>query len=99
MPMTKGPEGANLFVRRLPDTWTENDLFLNFSQFGEILSIKINVEPKTGEKKGFGFVSFANPVHAMQAISQMNGAQIDGKSLDVSIKAPKGSHRPDEKMS
>lgn len=90
MPMTKGPEGCNLFVRKIPDTWTEDDLVLRFSPFGEVWSVKINVDPKTGAKKGFGFVSFGNIQHANSAIAQMNGQTFEGRwTLDVSVKVPK----------
>jgi len=86
MPMSKGPDGANLFVCRLPDLWTEDDLVKAFSQFGEIWSVKINVDPKTGSKKGFGFVSFSNPTSAAAAIAQLDGATVEGKQLGVSLK-------------
>jgi len=92
MPMTKGPDGCNLFVRKIPDTWTEDDLVLRFSPFGEVWSVKINVDPKTGVKKGFGFVSYGNQQHAENAMAQMNGQTFEGRwTLNVSVKVPKAT--------
>ena len=43
----------------------------------------------TQQSKGFGFVSYDNPVSAQSAISAMNGMQIDGKRLKVELKKAK----------
>lgn len=70
------PPGCNLFIYHLPSTFTEMELIRLFSQFGNILSVKVFVDKVTERSKGFGFVSFDNPVSANDAIRSMNGYPI-----------------------
>lgn len=84
---SKGPAGSNLFVFHVPNEWTDNDLFKQFSQFGNLLSFRIARERETNRPKGFGFVSFDNPASASAAINGLNGMVVStGKRLKVSVK-------------
>ena len=60
-----------------------------FVPFGTILSATVFKDKVTQQSKGFGFVSYDNPVSAQSAISAMNGMQIDGKRLKVELKKAK----------
>ena len=53
------------------------------------------MDKRTGESKGFGFVSFDSAVAAETAIATMNGFQIGNKRLKVQHKriAPYGSQQ------
>jgi U2-associated protein SR140 len=55
------PSSANLFIRHVAPTVTEERLQALFEEFGEIYSIKI-MWPRTGEERArqrnIGFVSF-----------------------------------------
>ena len=48
----------------------------------------------TGLSRGFGFVSYDNPISAQQAVAAMNGMQADGKRLKVELKTAKGAVTP-----
>ena len=74
----EGPPGANLFIYHLPHDLTDADLATLFgtSNFGTVVSAKVYVDKKTGESKGFGFVSFDNAESAEAAIAHMNGFQV-----------------------
>mmetsp|Transcript_4821 Transcript_4821/g.4262 ORF Transcript_4821/g.4262 Transcript_4821/m.4262 type:complete len:430 (-) Transcript_4821:232-1521(-) len=87
---THGPAGCNLFVYHCPNTWMDDDIKANFSKFGTVVSGTINKDRDTGASKGFGFVSFDNPIAAQQAIQAMNGHEVDGKHLKVELKQAKG---------
>jgi len=87
---THGPAGCNLFVYHCPNTWTDDDIKNNFIKFGTVVSATINKDRDTGASKGFGFVSFDNPIAAQQAIQGMNGQEVDGKHLKVELKQAKG---------
>ena len=40
---------------------------------------------ETGRSRGFGFVTFANPNDARKALEAMNGAELDGRRLNVDV--------------
>jgi RNA recognition motif-containing protein len=72
-----------LFVGGL--SWNTNDEGLRsaFSQLGEVTDAKVITDRETGRSRGFGFVTFANPEEGDAAIEQMNGATLDGRTLNV----------------
>jgi polyadenylate-binding protein len=47
---------CNIFVKYLPTTLTDTGLYSLFSQFGEIVSCKVMVDPVTGNSLGYGYV-------------------------------------------
>lgn len=77
--------GANLFVFHLPTSVDDDALFSLFSPFGQIESHKVMTEKGTDRSKGYGFVKFAHMQDAVEAISAMNGYNIDDKFLKVSF--------------
>ena len=85
-PVTKGPDGANLFIYHLPLDLTDADLATAFAPFGNVVSAKVYMNKVTGKSKGFGFVSYDNSSSADAAISSMNGFQIGNKRLQVQHK-------------
>jgi RNA recognition motif-containing protein len=45
----------------------------------------------TGRSRGFGFVEMATPEEAEQAVSKLNGTNLDGRTIQVEkAKAPSG---------
>nr|XP_024386168.1 serine/arginine-rich splicing factor 2-like isoform X1 [Physcomitrium patens] len=54
-----------------------------FIEFGEVVSVKIVYDRESGESRGFGFVSFTNPRSATMAIRDMDGGQIEGRTIRV----------------
>jgi polyadenylate-binding protein len=58
----------NVFVRKIPKQFTCKDLDEKFSQYGQIMSVKISLNAEH-ESNQYGFVCFANPDSATAAIS------------------------------
>lgn len=77
----------------LPHDLTDADLATLFStnDSGAVLSASVFVDKRTGESKGFGFVSFDNPAAAERAILEMNGFKIGSKRLKVQHKRVGGT--------
>lgn len=90
-PMTGGwatDSRTQLYLADLPVGVDKNDIFNLFSPFGHIEDISIPINKKTGERKSFGFVHFANNYAAQRAMAVMNGHHFPGgNTLRVSFPA------------
>ena len=83
-----------LFVGNL--AWSVNDESLKafFATVGEVTEAKVIVDKFKNRSKGFGFVTMATDELAEQAIEALNGKDLDGRQLNVSIaKPPKEDHQ------
>ena len=71
------------FVGGLAWATDDHNLQAAFSQYGEILDAKIINDRETGRSRGFGFVTFGSEESMRQAIEEMNGKELDGRSITV----------------
>ena len=78
-----------LFVGNLSFNTTENDLQSAFAAHGNVVEAKLVTDRDTGRARGFGFVTMSTPEEAQNAITAMNGASIDGRSLTVNVAKPR----------
>lgn len=79
----------NIFVGSLPFSLEEADLREYFEEYGEVSSVKIITDKFTGRSKGFGFVEMENDEVAQKAIEELNGAEVNGRSIVVNKSEPK----------
>ncbi len=80
--------GKKLYVGNLPFSTNDQDLAEIFGQVGQVRSTKIIFDRESGRSKGFGFVEMSSDEEAAQAISQFNGAQLNGRPLTVNEARP-----------
>ena len=73
-----------LFVGGLSWNTTDQGLRESFQSYGDILDAKVITDRETGRSRGFGFVTFADGNAAETAMSEMDGKQLDGRSIKVS---------------
>lgn len=86
--------GKKLYVGNIPYNITEGDLANRFGQFGTVESVRIIVDRETGRSKGFCFVEMANDDEALNAISQLNGAEMNGRPMTVNEARPMEQRPP-----
>jgi RNA recognition motif-containing protein len=72
-----------LFVGGVSWNTSDEGLRAAFEQFGEVTDSKVITDRETGRSRGFGFVTFAQGADADNAVEQMNGAELDGRALNV----------------
>lgn len=72
-----------LYVGNLSFHTTEEALQGAFANCGEVTEVKIMLDRDTGRSRGFGFVVMGTEGDAKNAISQMNGVELDGRQLRV----------------
>ena len=78
---TVGP--VKLFVGGLSwDTSTEA-LRAAFAKFGPLVEALVIQDRDTSRSRGFGFVTFEAASDAEEALKQMSGAELDGRTLKV----------------
>ena len=78
-----------IYVGNLSWGLKDQDLANLFAPFGEVSSAKIVTDKFTQRSKGFGFVEMANDEEAQAAIAQLNGTEVEGRSLVVNESRPK----------
>lgn len=79
----------NLFIGNLNPVTTEDSLRTLFSEFGELISVKIPVDSETGMPRGFGFVEMTDKFEALDAIDNIDGIYHEGNVITVKESRPK----------
>ncbi len=86
---------SKLFVGGL--SWDTNDHSLAeaFGAFGVVTEAKVISDRDTGRSRGFGFVTFDAPADAQKAIAEMDGTELDGRTIRVNEAEdkPRGGNR------
>jgi hypothetical protein len=74
---------VKLFVGGLSSDTTTEDLRTAFAKFGVLVDVAVINDRATNQSRGFGFVSYQSSEAAATAIKEMNGFELDGRSLKV----------------
>jgi RNA recognition motif-containing protein len=80
---------TNIFVGNLSYQTTQDELFSAFAAYGNVERVSIVTDRDTGQPRGFAFVEMTEARDAETAISQLNGAQLNGRALNVNEARPK----------
>jgi len=83
---------ARLYVGNLSKTTTQNELSALFTQAGEVTATEVIKDRRTGESKGFAFVTMSAQSEADKAISMFNTYLFGDHDLKVSMAKAKEQH-------
>lgn len=86
----------NMYVSNLGFHTSEDDLRKLFEQFGQVSSAKVITDRETGKSRGFGFVEMESNTEANLAMSKLNGKEVEGRSISVTVAREK-ENRTDRK--
>lgn len=78
---------GRLHVSNIPFRFRKEHLAKMFSVFGPILDAEIIFNERGS--KGFGFVSFANPVDAFRAKNALHGLIVESRQIEVNYATPR----------
>jgi RNA recognition motif-containing protein len=81
----------DMYVSNLGFQVTDEELKSLFTKFGEVSSAKVIIDRATGKSRGFGFVEMADKV-AEEAMRELDGKEIDGRSISVTKARPKAGN-------
>ncbi len=80
---------TNLFVRSLSYSTTDDSLRDLFATVGTVVSAKVIMDRDTNRSKGFGFVEMGSDEEARAAIAQLDGKELDGRTIIVAEARPR----------
>jgi RNA recognition motif-containing protein len=79
----------NIYVGNLSYNIRENDLQEAIAEYGQVDSCKLIIDRETRRSKGFAFVEMSDDEAAKKVISELNGAEFDGRPMVVKEALPK----------
>jgi len=80
---------TNILCRKFELQTTQEDLQQAFAQYGGVERVNIVTDRDSGQPRGFAFVEMTERRDAETAIAQLNGAEMNGRALNVNEARPK----------
>jgi RNA recognition motif-containing protein len=80
---------TNIFVGNLSFDTTDTDLQAAFAAYGEVGRASVVRDRDSGQSRGFGFVEMNNSAEATQAMTALNGHDLNGRTLNVNEARPR----------
>ena len=74
---------SKVFVGGLSWNTDDDQLHAAFSAVGNVVEAKVITDRDTGRSRGFGFVTYSSAEEAKNAIAQLDGSTLDGRTLRV----------------
>ncbi|HXW86591.1 MAG TPA: RNA-binding protein [Candidatus Bathyarchaeia archaeon] len=88
----------NIYVGNLPYSITEERLKELFEAYGHVVGVKIVKDKITGQSRGFAFVEMADSAEAQKAIDEINGSDVEGRTLLVNEARPQEPRQPQQRQ-
>jgi cold-inducible RNA-binding protein len=79
------PVSNRVYVGNVNFRTTEDGLRSLFSNYGEVISVRMITDRETGRYRGFSFVEMASEEQANAAVEALNGTELDERPLKVNI--------------
>jgi nucleolin len=75
---------VKVYVGNLSKSTTQEELNVLFTQAGQVTAAEVIKDRKSGESKGFGFVTMSEQSEADKAVSMFNAYSFNDRDLKVS---------------
>ena len=80
---------TNIFVGNLSYQTRQDELEAAFATYGAVERVSVVTDRDTGQPRGFAFVEMTNRDEASNAIAGLNGAELNGRALNVNEARPR----------
>jgi RNA recognition motif-containing protein len=80
---------ARLHVGNLSKSTTQEELSTLFAQAGEVTAAEVITDRKSGESRGFAFITMSAQSEADKAVSMFNTYSLSERVLKVSLAKPR----------
>lgn len=89
MPEKASNMEAKVYVGNLSKSTTQEELSTLFAQAGDVLATDIIKDRKSGESKGFAFITMSAQSEADKAVSMFNAISLGDMILKVNLANPR----------
>ena len=79
----------NIYVSNLSFNVQDDDLRGFFEEYGEVSSARVVMDKMTQRSRGFGFVEMSDDTAAQKAITELDGASVEGRNIRVTVAKPR----------
>ena len=80
---------TNIFVGNLSYQTRQDELEAAFAAYGTVERVSVVTDRDSGQPRGFAFVEMTNKNEANDAIAGLNGAELNGRALNVNEARPR----------
>ena len=82
-----------IYVGNLSYEVTDDKLNATFAKYGSVESAQVIMDRDTNRSKGFGFVEMSDLTQARAAMSGLNSAELEGRTITVNEARPREPRR------
>lgn len=79
----------NIYAGNLSRDLSEDELRQAFEEFGQVDTVKIITDRLSGASRGFGFVEMPDEAEANEAMTNLNGKELKGRTIVVNKARPR----------
>jgi RNA recognition motif-containing protein len=79
---------VKIYVGNLSKSTTRDELYTLFTQAGEVIAVDVIKDHRTGESRGFAFVTMKAQSEADQAVVMFNAYTLNDQVMKVSAAKP-----------
>jgi RNA recognition motif-containing protein len=80
---------VKVYVRNLSKSTTQEELNTLFTQAGYVTTVHVIKDSKSGESRGFAFITMSAQSEADKAVSMFNSYSLDDHQLRVALAKPR----------
>lgn len=83
-----------IYVGNLAYSTTQDAIEAEFGAHGNVEEVAVITDRETGRPRGFAFVTMSNNSEGAAAVEQLNGTELDGRTIVVNEARPKSNDGP-----
>ena len=86
------PESEHkLFVGNISWSVTSESLVRLFREYGNVVGARVLYDGDSGRSRGYGFVCYSNQIEMNAAMESLEGAELEGRAMRISLALGKKS--------
>lgn len=85
------PPSPTLFIGNMAFDMSDRDLNHLFSKINNVTDVRVAIDRRTGQPRGFAHADFVDTESAVKAMNELQGREVNGRTLrlDYSVSNPR----------